>query len=198
MARKKLIIATRNKDKVKEFNATLADLDIEILSALDFPELPEVVEDQDTLEGNARKKAETIYQATGLPTVADDTGLMVNFLEGKPGVFSSRYAGENATYSDNVNKLLAQMRDAAPDQRTAQFVTVLAFSADDHMHFFRGICQGIITEAPRGTLGFGYDPVFLVPEKGKTFAEMSLEEKNRISHRGRALKKFKEYLAEHF
>ncbi len=194
----KLLLATRNRDKVREIRSVLADLDVELICAADVPDLPEVEEDADTLEGNAIKKAMTLHKMTGLPTLADDTGLEVEALGGAPGVFSSRYAGPDATYADNVQKLLQAMRDVPESRRQAQFRTVVAFAHDGNVETVEGICRGVITTEPRGSNNFGYDPVFYVPDLGKTMAEMTLEEKNRISHRGRALQEIKKRLAAYF
>ncbi len=190
----KLLLATRNEDKVKEIREVLKDLDIKIISASQIDGLPEVEEDQDTLEGNAIKKARVLAKASGLPALADDTGLEVEFLNGAPGVRSSRFAGENVTYDDNVDELLRRLQDVPPEKRKARFRTVVALAIDDHIETVEGICRGEILSERRGAGGFGYDPVFFVPEIGKTFAEMSLAEKNRISHRGVALTKMRRLL----
>jgi len=194
MRLKKLLLATRNKDKVIEIKHVLKDLNIEIISADAFENLPDVDEDQPTLEGNAIKKARVLFEIAGIPTVADDTGLEVDFLNGQPGVRSSRYAGENATYEDNVNKLLKALAGVPAEKRTARFRTIVAFWDGKGVQTVEGVCEGIILDERRGHFGFGYDPVFYVPHLKKTFAEMSLEEKNKISHRGLALKKFKELI----
>ena len=183
-----LLIATRNRDKVREIRTMLAALPVTILTAADLEDVPEVEEDAPTLEGNAIKKAKTLFEATGLPTLADDTGLEVEALGGAPGVYSSRYSGPGATYEDNVRKLLKAMEHIPPGHRRARFRTVVAFVHKGGVETVEGICEGEITTAPRGTQNFGYDPVFFVPELGKTMAEMTMEEKNRISHRGRALR----------
>lgn len=194
----KLLLATRNRDKVLEMRAALDGLAIELFSAADMPELPEVEENAATLAGNAIKKAETLFHITGIHSVADDTGLEVEALNGAPGVFSSRYSGPNATYADNVRKLLRELRGVPPANRNARFRTVIAFAHNSGTQIVEGICEGeIITEA-HGEQGFGYDPVFLYKPAGKTFAEMPLAEKNEISHRGRALKKLRTLLQEKF
>ncbi|MCI0696241.1 XTP/dITP diphosphatase [candidate division KSB1 bacterium] len=189
-----LVLATRNQDKIIEIREALADLPIAILSAADFPAAPEVIEDGETLEANAIKKALAIHRHTNLPAVADDTGLMVDALDGAPGVYSSRFAGPNATYSDNVKKLLRLMEGIPVSQRTAEFRSVMALAVDGKTYCVDGRCRGEITFAPRGNSGFGYDPIFFVPESSKTFAELSIAEKNQISHRGRALEAFKALL----
>jgi len=190
----KLILATQNRDKVREMRGLLQDLLVEILSSADFPELPEIIEDGETLEQNAIKKARVIHDITGLLCLADDTGLEVDALNGQPGVFSSRFSGENASYDDNVEKLLRMMENVPEKARTARFRTVVAIIGKNFQRTIEGICPGVITRERRGNQGFGYDPVFLVPEYDKTFAEMDLELKNKISHRGLALQKAKQVL----
>ena len=189
----KLVLASRNKNKIEEMQALVANLGIEVMSALDFPELEEVEEDQPTLEGNALKKARYVHQATGLPALSDDTGLEVEALDGAPGVYSARYAGENVTYQDNVLKLLKELGEE--DQRKAQFRTVIALVTSEDEELFHGVCRGEITRDQRGEKGFGYDPVFLPEGYGQTFAELPSDEKNRISHRGKAMMKFVESLS---
>lgn len=188
----KVILATRNKNKIEEMRAILAPLGIELVSALDIPDLEDVVEDQDTLEGNALKKARYVNKATGIPALSDDTGLEVEALDGAPGVYSARYAGEDATYNDNVMKLLGAMSDEK--NRSAQFRTVIALVDDDKEYTFDGICEGEITLDKRGEKGFGYDPVFQPTGYEKTFAELDAAIKNNISHRGRAVQAFIEFL----
>ena len=175
--------------------ALLSDLGIKIRSLAEFPAAPEVVEDGETCRANAIKKAAAIAQYTGLPAVADDTGLMVDVLGGRPGVYAARYAGEHATYEDNWRKLLRELEGVPREQRTARFVTVaaLARSASD-VEVVEGEMLGRIAEEPAGAHGFGYDPVFLVPELGKTLAQLTAEEKNCISHRARAFGKLRELL----
>ena len=140
---------------------------------------------------NSLIKARTVHKITGLPTVADDTGLEVNSLNGAPGVKSARYAGENATYKDNLNKLLKDLEGVPHGERQAQFRTVISFVTDSQEHWVEGIVKGTILNESRGESGFGYDPIFYIPELKKTFAELSMEEKNKISHRGLALEKFR-------
>ena len=191
---RKLVLATRNRDKVREIKRALEDLDIEILSLLDFPEMPEIVEDGKTFEENALKKARAVAQFTGLPALADDSGLEVDYLGGAPGVFSSRFAGEKATYEDNNLKLLELLRGVPLEKRRARFRCVLALVDGESTQVVEGRCEGFITEEPRGEGGFGYDPIFYSPELGKTFAEVGSDLKNKVSHRGRALRKMKEVL----
>ncbi|MBO6537563.1 MAG: RdgB/HAM1 family non-canonical purine NTP pyrophosphatase [Balneolaceae bacterium] len=188
----KLVLASRNHNKIKEMEELLQPLGIEVCSALDFPELEEVEEDQPTLEGNALKKAEYVHSVTGLPSLSDDTGLEVDALAGAPGVYSARYAGEEASYQDNVLKLLAEMKNA--DVRKAQFRTVMAFVTSDNAHTFEGVVEGIILDHQRGEGGFGYDPVFKPDGYEQTFAELESSVKNKISHRGRAIQEFLKFL----
>lgn len=190
-----IVIASRNKKKIEELKRILQGLPIEILSIDDFPNLEEVIEDGNSFEENALKKARYVHQTTGLPALADDSGLEVESLGGKPGIFSARYAGDNATDQDNVNKLLIEMKELPEDKRKARFVCCIAFvSSKGEEKVFWGYAKGKITREPRGKLGFGYDPVF-IPEGYKlTFAELPPEEKDRLSHRRKALDKLKKYL----
>lgn len=189
MADTKLFIATKNLDKIREITDALNGLDIDIVSIKDIPDLPDVDEDQDSLEGNAIKKAREFSQATGLPALADDTGLQVDALNGEPGVFSSRYAGPHAGYDENVDKLLKSLKGES--NRKARFITVAALAWGDYLQTVKGVCDGEILTERRGTGKFGYDPVFYIPKYGKTFAEMPLELKNQISHRGKAMAQIK-------
>lgn len=184
----RVVLATANPDKAREIVAALADLDLEIVPRPD--DVPEVDETGTTLEANARLKAEALCAATGLPALADDTGLEVDALGGAPGVCSARYAGEDASYADNVNHLIEEMLKAKRNARTARFRTVLVVVwPDGHELVVDGTVEGVIAEEPCGSRGFGYDPVF-VPAGGggRTFAEMGLNEKQQLSHRGRALR----------
>jgi XTP/dITP diphosphohydrolase len=194
---KTIILASRNKHKIEELRQTLASLDIELKSALDFPALQEVEEDKPTLEGNAFKKALYVFNETGLPSLADDTGLEVEALNGRPGVYSARYAGEDVTYQENVDKLLGELEGVEMKDRKARFRTVVAFVTDNGTHTFEGICGGKIIKEPRGDRGFGYDPVFRPQGFNQTFAELDTETKNKISHRGKAVEKFYKWLKEH-
>ena len=187
----RLVIASANPDKVAEIAAVLAPAGVELEPRPGS--VPDVVEDADTLEGNARLKAVAIADAVGEAAVADDTGLEVDALDGEPGVFSARYAGEGATYADNVAKLLAELERvgaATPEQRRARFRTVALVRWPDGRELaVAGAVEGHIATEGRGDAGFGYDPVF-VPEGcgGRTFAEMSADDKHAISHRGRAFR----------
>lgn len=195
----KLVLATHNKHKAEEFKALLGDLPVELLTLDGFPGIGEIIEDEDTLEGNAEKKAREVFRATGLPTLADDTGLEVHYLGGEPGVYSSRYSGLNATYESNCKKLLANLRGVPPRRRAARFRCVLQFIAPDNIKFRAdGIIKGVIIETPRGLNGFGYDPIFLPDGQSKTLAEMSPSEKNSLSHRANAAKAIKPKLIPYF
>lgn len=195
---KKIVLASRNPDKIVELREILKPLDIELLSATDFPDLEEVVEDGETLQENAAKKARYVAKETGLPALADDTGLEVEALDLRPGVYSARYAGEDVTYEENVQKLLREMSPfPEEEQRKAHFRTVIAFIYDDEEQYFEGRCPGYILKEPTGNNGFGYDPVFKPKGYNQTFAELDQTEKNRISHRGKAVRKFYEWLEKH-
>lgn len=184
-----ILLATRNLDKVRELTALLGDLQIRIRTLADFPTAPEVVEVGLTCEANALKKATEIASATGIPSVADDTGLEVDALGGRPGVFAARYAGEGATYEDNCRKLLKELHGVPPARRTARFLTVAALALPGGpSRVVTGTLDGLIAQTCIGSKGFGYDPVFFVPELGRTLAELTTEEKNRISHRAKAFR----------
>ena len=192
---RELVLATRNRHKVRELAALLGDLGITIRTLDEFPEAPDVVEDGDTCEANAVKKARAIAKFTGLPAVADDTGLEVDALDGRPGVYAARYAGEDATYEDNCRKLLRELTGVPRERRTARFLTVAAIALpSDGVRVAQGTLDGVIAEEASGTLGFGYDPVFLIPELGKTLAQLSAGQKNTISHRAKAFAKMREIL----
>ncbi len=187
-----ILLASANPHKVEELKQILEPYGIELKSTLDYPGGVHVEEDQPILEGNALKKARYWNLFSGLPALADDTGLEVDALNGAPGVLSARYAGENVTYAQNVTKLLHELDGM--NNRKARFRTVIAFVNGKSEHLFEGVCEGEIIHEPIGDKGFGYDPVFRPNGYQKTFAELHAEEKNRISHRGRALQKFLEYL----
>lgn len=190
-----LILATGNRDKRREIMALLHDLDVTIRSLDDVPAAPAVIEDGDTCHANARKKASVIAQFTGQLTLADDTGLEVDALGGRPGAWAARFAGERATYADNCRKLLDVLRGVPADQRRARFITVVAIADPAaSVELVEGVLDGRIADRGSGDHGFGYDPVFFVPDLGKTLAELTLDQKNRISHRGRALIKAKAVL----
>lgn len=181
-----LLLATRNRHKLDEIRAILGGPGVVWKSALDFPHLPDVVEDGATFEANAEKKARALAAATGCWALADDSGLEVGALGGAPGVFSARYAGEPTNHAANNAKLLQDLRGVT--NRTARFRCVLALaSPDGRVRFAEGRCQGRIIEALRGAQGFGYDPLFVPDGFDQTFAEMPADQKNTISHRARAL-----------
>jgi XTP/dITP diphosphohydrolase len=217
-----IVFATRNRDKVKEIEAIMSGLDVTFISLDRFGNAPEVVEDKDTLEGNALKKARTIRDFTGMCALADDTGLEVDALDGAPGVYSARYAGENVDYKTNNEKLLRELAKVGDENRTARFRCVMALALSVEVSedlkarmktgdggnggvrpsgakrldalVTEGIIEGRITRESRGKSGFGYDPVFEVPRMGQTLAEMGADAKNRISHRYRALVEVRELL----
>ncbi len=193
---KELLVATGNKGKLRELELLLQGSVERIQSPADFPELPAVEEDGRTFVENATKKARSAAVATGLPVLADDSGLVVDLLGGRPGVHSARFAGETATDTENNVRLLRELAGVPVESRGAAFRCVIALCLPDgSCDTFDGELRGVILEAPRGTEGFGYDPLFLVPEYGQTLAELPLAIKNRISHRGKALLRLKEFLA---
>jgi len=190
-----LVLATGNQHKQEEILALLGDLPVTVLTLRDFPQAPVIEEDGLTCEENAIKKAQGIATYTGHVTLADDTGLEVQALDGRPGVYAARYAGENATYEDNCQKLLQELSGVTAGHRQARFLTVVAIAdPQGEADVMEGALEGEITEALQGSQGFGYDPVFWLPDLHKTLAEVSLQEKNRISHRARALQKAKALL----
>ncbi|HTA77820.1 MAG TPA: RdgB/HAM1 family non-canonical purine NTP pyrophosphatase [bacterium] len=192
---KKLVIATHNRDKFREMKKALGDLGWEIVPAFDFPGVPEVVEDGETLEENSLKKAKELSDFTGLPALSDDTGLFIDALNGQPGIFAARFAGENCTYHDNVQKVLTLMKGVKLTARKATFRTIITlYDSEKNAKQVSGEVVGTITEIIHGVDGFGYDPIFMPEGLLKTFAEMTLDEKNQISHRGRALQKARQLL----
>ncbi|MCD6353572.1 MAG: XTP/dITP diphosphatase [Proteobacteria bacterium] len=196
---KKVVFGSQNQGKIKEFQAILREKDLTILSWENFDHPFSVNEDGKTFWENALKKAEITARTTGEVSIADDSGLEVDYVNGQPGIFSARYSGADANDEKNNNKLLRKLRGVPPRQRGARFVcAIVIFSPEGRWEWVEGECRGIITDAPRGNQGFGYDPIFLVPELGKTFAELNPEEKNRISHRARAINKLKPLLKNYF
>ena len=191
----RIVLATHNQGKLKEISALMSGLPVELLSAFDYPGLPEVDEDGATLEENALKKARALYSATHLPALADDSGLEVVALDMRPGVLSARYAGEAVSYEDNNEKLLLELRNVPASRRGAQFRCVAAFAAKGEEKTTTGICPGRIIDAPRGKGGFGYDPLFVPDGYNKTFAELSLAVKNTISHRAKSFGMMRQFLA---
>lgn len=190
-----LLVATRNNGKLKEIQRLLSDTGIVVKGLDECGDLPDVVEDGDTFAANAQKKAATMAHLTGYVTLADDSGLAVDALDGRPGIYSARYAGDGASDADNNRKLLGEMAAVAVKHRQAAFHCVLALcTPEGDCQLFEGRLDGIILEQARGDGGFGYDPLFLVPEYGRTLAELPLDIKNRISHRGRAFQLLGAYL----
>lgn len=193
----KILLATKNRGKINEINRIFHDIPVEFVGLSTLNEVPEVVEDGKTFHENALKKAMTYYKASSLPTLAEDSGLEVDALGGKPGIYSARYAGEDATDEENNRKLLIDLEGVPPEKRTARFVSVFCLIIDGKPQFFEGIINGMILEKPEGTSGFGYDPLFVPDSYSHSFAALGKEIKNRISHRARALKKLGEFLKEH-
>jgi XTP/dITP diphosphohydrolase len=191
----RIVLVTKNRGKLREIKECLRGLDAELLSLEDFPEITLPPEGGRSFTENAKLKARFVSLKTGLAAIADDSGLSVGFLGGRPGVLSARYAGKNTSDRENREKLLKELKGVPMEKRKARFRCVIAFcEPSGKVHTFTGEAAGLITERPKGAAGFGYDPVFFVPSIAKTFAELRPAEKNRISHRGRALKKFRDYL----
>lgn len=192
---KQLVVATRNRGKIKELEVMLGGLVEEISCAADLVDFPDTIEDGATFEENALKKAREASLFSGLPALADDSGLVVDALDGRPGVFSARFAGEGAGDAANNERLLAEMLGVSAGSRQAAFVCALAFvDPEGAERTFVGRVGGSILETPRGTGGFGYDPLFLVEGFDCSMAELEMEQKNLISHRGQAFRRFREYL----
>ena len=186
----KLLLATNNAGKVKEFRSLLQGIPFELVTPQEMGIKSEVAETGTTYEENARLKACALSKESGLLTLADDSGLEVDALNGEPGVMSARYAGKNASDADRVKYLLSKIKDVPKEKRTARFRCVIAIAKpDDLVEFCKGECQGLIAFEPCGKNGFGYDPIFCFPKYGKTMAELAIDIKNRISHRGRAAQK---------
>lgn len=185
----KLVIATGNKNKILEIKDKFSDAGhLEIIPLSEFSGVPDIIEDADSFSGNAMKKARVIRDFTGLPSMADDSGLVIDALNGEPGVYSARYGGDGLTDIDRYNLVLEKMKNIPDEKRCARFVCSIAIAMPDGREFSTdGICEGRIAIVPCGENGFGYDPVFYLPEYGRTMAEITLEIKNRISHRGKAL-----------
>ena len=193
----RILLATRNKHKIEEIKTILSDLPLQVLTLNDFPDVPPLTEEGMTFQQNSLQKAQTVYNHTKIPALADDSGLEVFYLNGRPGVISARYAGEGATDEANNQKLLGQMRGVAPRRRRAQFRAVLTLLGDGRAETTEGICSGMLAESPRGTNGFGYDPIFLPDGFSRTYAELTAAEKNTISHRAKALAAMKDVLRRH-
>ena len=198
MLRNKLVLATHNLHKKMEMNSILSPLGILIVGLDEFPQIGDIEETGTTLLENAFIKARTVYELTGLPSLADDTGLEVDSLDGAPGVYSARYAGKNPTYQENCSKLLLNLKGYPNEKRVASFKTVIAFVDGEIEHSTEGVVKGLIVEKYRGVDGFGYDPIFQPESQNLTYAEMDADKKNRISHRFKALDKIKEFLTSYF
>ena len=192
--RRKLILATHNTHKQKEMNALLDSLGVNIIGLDEYPQIGDIEETGTTLIENSFIKARAVYKSTGLPSLADDTGLEVDALDGAPGVYSARYAGEDASFLDNIEKLLRNLEGVSELNRTARFRTVVTFVDGSRELHSEGIVEGIITADQKGSGGFGYDPIFVPIGYKKTFGEMNFDYKERISHRSIAFKKMKTYL----
>lgn len=191
----KYVIATNNKGKLAEIRAILAPLGIEATGQRELGISIEAEENGATFAENAQIKAEAVMRAAGLPAIADDSGLCVDALDGRPGIYSARYAGEGASDSDRMAKLLSELRDVPEERRTARFVCAMcAAYPDGRLVHIQEQCEGVILREQRGTDGFGYDPVFYLPDCGMTFAELPEEKKNEVSHRGKALRKLAQQL----
>ncbi|WP_096202769.1 XTP/dITP diphosphatase [Bacillus sp. FJAT-45350] len=194
---KEIIIATKNKGKVREFEALFSEKGITIQSLLDYPDVPDVIEDGETFAENAAKKAETIAKHFQKMVISDDSGLIVDALDGRPGVYSARYAGIEKDDEKNYQKVLEELSGVPTERRTARFHCSLAVaSPNKETVIVDGTCEGIITETPVGENGFGYDPIMYISELNKTMAQLSQEEKNQISHRKAALKKLENEISD--
>ena len=194
-----IVIATHNNDKLKEllkaFDSHFSSIDL--LTLNDFPKVGEIIEDGKTLEQNALIKAREVFNLTGIPALSDDTGLEVDALNGAPGVYTARYAGEGCSYYDNVCKLLEDMQTIPVPNRSAKFKTVIAYKDETIEMTAEGIAVGTIARSASGDLGFGYDPIFFISEADKTFAEMNIDEKEIYSHRGKAIRAIMNTLIPH-
>ncbi|HWI54217.1 MAG TPA: XTP/dITP diphosphatase [Desulfobacteria bacterium] len=192
----KIVLATGNQGKVRELNEILSDLGVEVLSLKEYPDIGEIVEDGNSFEENAIIKAKAVCDATKLISLADDSGIEVDYLDGAPGIYSARFAGEGRNDDDNNMKLLSLLSEVPFEKRTTRYRCVIAVCTPEGEVFTAdGTCEGIIGFELKGEKGFGYDPLFYLPEYGKTFAEIDPDVKNKISHRGRAVAKAKNVLA---
>lgn len=186
---KRLIVASKNKGKLKEISDILGPLNIEVLSMEEIGYNDDIIEDGDTFEENAYIKSKAIFDKVNEPVFADDSGLEVEYLNGAPGIYSARFAGENATDKERIDKLLEMLKNVPHEKRKAKFVCVISVILNENEKFtVRGECNGYIAEKELGENGFGYDPIFYIEEKNKNIAQLTKEEKNRISHRSIALK----------
>jgi XTP/dITP diphosphohydrolase len=192
LSARRLALATGNRGKIREIHSLLSGLDVEVLTADELEEWPDLEEKGKTFEENAASKALTLARLAAIPALADDSGLEVEALDGRPGVVSARYAGRQGDDAANIARVLREMEGIAPELRRARFVCVLVLaSPEGETVEIREMCEGRITAAPRGELGFGYDPIFVPGGMEKTMAELPLEEKNAISHRGKALRRLR-------
>jgi XTP/dITP diphosphohydrolase len=192
---KKIVIASKNEGKIKEIKNFLHGIDFEFLTMNDFPGMPEIAEDGKSFEENALRKARAVFEHTKLTTIADDSGLEVNYLSGEPGVHSARFASDDATDQQNNEKLLELLKDVPMEDRKARFKCVIVLYNSLYSNlFFEGKCYGYVIDEPKGELGFGYDPLFVPESNTKTFGELDLVTKNKISHRGKALSSLRNYL----
>lgn len=192
---KKVLIATNNKGKAKDFEALFGPLGIEVHTLQDLEEDIDVEETGTTFQENARLKAETVASMLNMTVIADDSGLAIDALDGAPGVYSARYAGNDSTDDENIDKALEALRGVPEDDRTARFICTLAVARpNEETLFFEGTCEGMITTTPIGENGFGYDPIFYLPSKERTMAQLTPAEKSEVSHRGDALRKLQEIL----
>jgi len=191
---KKIFIASKNSGKIKEIKAYLSELGIEIFSLLDMYGFNDIAETGNTFEENAFIKAKALFDIVKLPVLADDSGLEVDPLNGAPGIYSARYAGPGASDSDNIRKLLDELQDVQPDSKTARFKCILVLYDGISKRSFEGACEGRIIDSTRGDEGFGYDPVFVPNGYEKTFAELGVKVKNKLSHRAKALKSLQDFL----
>lgn len=192
---RRIVLATRNEGKRAELERMLADLPFEVRTLRDYPDVPPLPEEGETYEANARSKALTVARWVGELALADDSGLEVDYLEGRPGVRSARFLGEEATDEDRNREILRLLAGVPPENRTARYRAVVAVAfPDGRVRTFEGTCEGAIALEPRGRGGFGYDPIFYVPELDRTVAELTPAEKDWISHRGQALRKAREFL----
>jgi non-canonical purine NTP pyrophosphatase (RdgB/HAM1 family) len=192
-----VLIATKNKNKFSEIASILTTPGVVFKSLAEFEAIPEVIENGRTFRANALLKARFYFQQISRPVIADDSGLVVPALEGEPGIYSARYAGEKASYSDNNLKLLRRMSGLTGEQRKAHFICQMVYLDQNICISALGLTHGMITDRPRGRSGFGYDPLFYVPELGQTYAELTAEQKNRISHRFRALRNLSRKLSDY-
>lgn len=193
-----ILIASKNKGKIKEFKKLLSEYDLDVKSLLDYEDIPDVEETGETFYENAELKARAIGDLLDLPVIADDSGLIIDALDGRPGVYSARYAGEDSNDEENNLKVLKELDNVDEDDRTARFIAVLAFyRPGEEVIFKEGYCEGEIIFGQRGNHGFGYDPIFLPKGYTKTMAELKDYEKNIISHRSQAIHQFRVWLKEH-